>query len=487
MTLIIFKYFILDCDEVIFESTAQVKLSQKDLNEIEKFIRDHNFSPEFVDIPGKIYDKCMEKAYEKASSEYPDINERYDELEIVLEQNIPISLIELLSEDIKKNLLANDPYDFNMTEVIKPTKKIDGDANKSLDELEGNKTTIKIDDINHTDTSARITQQELGIDDKQDGEEDYGLDDDNQDPIVPSKENTLYLPIKQVYFDEIIAGSKKKEYREVKPTTYKKYLKCDPKGNPFVDTSLIDMDDPLCDDINVWNNGVYPLLPNDAHKFLHLAVGYNKERDEAVVEISDISFEPLVDENGKAFRFDEENGKAFRCENGRLCFWNIVYHLGRVWDIKKNAGRSLMEKQQPKKPNLHNSNLKTLTLQINKENFDTILNGTQRVEHRFIYPSNESRYVRYFCEGKEYKKLYDTPENDSPIETIPIKYDALYLINGRKKDAPRLTIEVLDAEVVRIVDENGNEITYEDNGLTYSQCQIWYHLGKIISTENIND
>ena len=107
------------------------------------------------------------------------------------------------------------------------------------------------------------------------------------------------------------------------------------------------------------------------------------------------------------------------------------------------------------------------------------------MEHRYIYPSNESRYVRYLCEGKEYKKLYDTPDNDSPIETIPVKYDALYLINGRRKDAPRLTVEIVDAEVVRIVDEDGNEITYEENGLVYSQCQIWYHLGKIISTENI--
>ena len=28
---------------------------------------------------------------------------------------------------------------------------------------------------------------------------------------TPAKENTLYLPIKQVYFDQIIAGTKKEE------------------------------------------------------------------------------------------------------------------------------------------------------------------------------------------------------------------------------------------------------------------------------------
>ena len=42
---------------------------------------------------------------------------------------------------------------------------------------------------------------------------------------MKTKENkTLYLPIKQIYFDEILAGTKKQEYREMKPTTFTKYL-----------------------------------------------------------------------------------------------------------------------------------------------------------------------------------------------------------------------------------------------------------------------
>ena len=41
---------------------------------------------------------------------------------------------------------------------------------------------------------------------------------------MKTKENTLYLPIKQIYFDEILASTKKTESREIKPTTYKKYL-----------------------------------------------------------------------------------------------------------------------------------------------------------------------------------------------------------------------------------------------------------------------
>lgn len=46
-----------------------------------------------------------------------------------------------------------------------------------------------------------------------------------------NKEETLYLPIKQVYFDEIIAGTKKAEYREIKEgITAKRYLLKDASG-----------------------------------------------------------------------------------------------------------------------------------------------------------------------------------------------------------------------------------------------------------------
>ena len=51
--------------------------------------------------------------------------------------------------------------------------------------------------------------------------------------MKPTRQNTLYLAIKQVFFDEIIAGTKTKEYREIKNTTYKKYLECDEDGFPY--------------------------------------------------------------------------------------------------------------------------------------------------------------------------------------------------------------------------------------------------------------
>lgn len=129
--------------------------------------------------------------------------------------------------------------------------------------------------------------------------------------------------------------------------------------------------------------------------------------------------------------------------------------------------------------------MKVLTLQINKECFQDILNGKQDVEHRYVYPSNVSRYVYFIHDGKEYKRQEDIPDDDKEIEVIPIKYDALYLINGRRKDAPRLTVEVKSAEYVIFTDEEGNDLTKTENGVEYLISQVWYHLGKVINTENV--
>lgn len=129
--------------------------------------------------------------------------------------------------------------------------------------------------------------------------------------------------------------------------------------------------------------------------------------------------------------------------------------------------------------------MKVLTLQINKECFLDILNGKQDVEHRYVYPSNVTRYVYFKHDGKIYKKQSEIPDDDKEIEVLPIHYDALYLINGRRKDAPRLTVEVKSEEYVIFTDEEGNDLIFEENGKTYLVCQVWYHLGKVISTENV--
>lgn len=153
--------------------------------------------------------------------------------------------------------------------------------------------------------------------------------------MEPTKENTLYLTIKQVFFDQIIAGTKKEEYREIKDTTYKKYLLCNEDGFPYFDDEKISPDNPLAGDICVWNDGVYPFYPKDGLKYLNLAVGYAKERDTALVEVTDITFRPLTGKDGKLARFHDDGENVAIDPNGELCFWEAVFHLGKIVEVKR--------------------------------------------------------------------------------------------------------------------------------------------------------
>lgn len=132
---------------------------------------------------------------------------------------------------------------------------------------------------------------------------------------APTKENTLYLPIKQVYFDQIIQGTKKEEYREIKEgITANRYLLKDSKGkyvlNP--DVTLPDKEYFIDD----YNNGNFPFVPKP-YKYLYLAVGYAKERDTALVEVD-------------GFRFIPNMIRA-----NLYAFWQIAFHIGRVVEVHR--------------------------------------------------------------------------------------------------------------------------------------------------------
>lgn len=80
--------------------------------------------------------------------------------------------------------------------------------------------------------------------------------------------NSLYLTIKQIYFDQIANGTKKHEYREVKATTINKYFALDNSGKR---------------------------LSLKQYEALKLGVGYNSDRDTMLIEVTKISvFEDLV-------------------------------------------------------------------------------------------------------------------------------------------------------------------------------------------------
>lgn len=120
--------------------------------------------------------------------------------------------------------------------------------------------------------------------------------------------------------------------------------------------------------------------------------------------------------------------------------------------------------------------MKKLTLQADKKLFDAVLKGEKKVE-RFIYPNNAKHYV---------SENESTDENGELIVTVtPLHYDVLRLKHGRKENAPAIEVEIIESEFVVLTDEEGNDLTFEQNGEEFYVCQVWYTLGNILSTENI--
>lgn len=133
-----------------------------------------------------------------------------------------------------------------------------------------------------------------------------------------TRENTLYLPIKQTYFDQIIAGTKKEEEREVKMgITASRYLRHDANGNLVLNPSCTEDDEEYF--LDDYNDGKFPFLAKP-FKYLQLAVGYNKVRDEALVEVTDITFKP---------------GKILGQGKKKFAWWIMVFHLGKVVRLER--------------------------------------------------------------------------------------------------------------------------------------------------------
>jgi hypothetical protein len=112
----------------------------------------------------------------------------------------------------------------------------------------------------------------------------------------------LKLIIKRKYFDQIVAGTKKQEFRDIKPSTEKKYIQIDKDGYALND-----------------ENGNNIPIKYDAIRFY---VGYAKNRDTALVEVKGAHSETYVDENGKPVMWPQY-GPDYWAER-------MVYDLGKV-------------------------------------------------------------------------------------------------------------------------------------------------------------
>lgn len=101
-------------DDVYYESSVYVSFNKNDIAEFEQFVVEHNYSCEFVDVPGTMYDKCMDYAWERALHEYKDIATSELEYSVVLQEIIPESLLNVLSQETREKVMNNIPYEFLM-------------------------------------------------------------------------------------------------------------------------------------------------------------------------------------------------------------------------------------------------------------------------------------------------------------------------------------------------------------------------------------
>lgn len=120
----------------------------------------------------------------------------------------------------------------------------------------------------------------------------------------------LNLIIRQKYFDAILAGRKAQEFREVRPTTINKLLQLDKDGYEVED-----------------EDGNAQPIKYDAIKFF---VGYNKDRDSALVEVVGSHCEIFVNKNGEPITYEYGRDKE-----GKPLVWvaeQVVYDLGKILD-----------------------------------------------------------------------------------------------------------------------------------------------------------
>ncbi len=124
----------------------------------------------------------------------------------------------------------------------------------------------------------------------------------------------LNLIIKQKWFDEILAGRKTEEYREVRPTTLKKYLRYEVDGKEYETLDHPDLKDRKADlefSLNI--------IDYDAIRFF---VGYNKDRDSALVEVKDAFLTLFTDDNDEYITYDHDGNTYIASE--------MTYKLGKV-------------------------------------------------------------------------------------------------------------------------------------------------------------
>jgi len=118
----------------------------------------------------------------------------------------------------------------------------------------------------------------------------------------------LNLIVTQAWFDEIMSGKKKQEFRDIKPTTQKRYCEVDSEG--YCKT----------------HNGRIVPRHYDAIRF---CAGYRKDRDTAIVKIKKTQIDLVEDDMGNLIT-DYYKGEEYYAALA-------IYDLGEILEsnIKK--------------------------------------------------------------------------------------------------------------------------------------------------------
>lgn len=130
--------------------------------------------------------------------------------------------------------------------------------------------------------------------------------------------------------------------------------------------------------------------------------------------------------------------------------------------------------------------MKTLTLNLKRIYFDQILSGEKTHEYRDIFPENVKKFVYYTIGDQTFAGDAELPsEEECPGEVIPhpVKYDRIKFLTGAYSGKrPYMLVEVADAEIKFITDENGEQIIVLDEatGIEFVAAQLDYTLGKIV-------
>ena len=147
-----------------------------------------------------------------------------------------------------------------------------------------------------------------------------------------SGKKVLTLILKTEYFKEILAGTKTQEFREIKPTTEKKYIQFESEGYPVLDEK----------------DNTIP-IHYDAIIFYQ---GYNPDRDSMLAELTGASTQVLIDENDEPLfyfysykrkavvqevdTYDPETGDAYDANGQKIedavqyFVEQITYDLGKI-------------------------------------------------------------------------------------------------------------------------------------------------------------